>query len=192
MSRLQCSGRRYSGYKRDSEIGRFEGLIATGINAGSVGMSLFRLPGWLRDLGRCNLESCFVLDMVNAHAQILNRRHQGLEQLREYVDRREEILASIPAPRKAAKLLFIRPVSGRRAKSTAGVEEMAKTPGPPYGGGPGEGLPGTTDRLRAGPSSDCGLTALFSPAPGDCSDVCGPYPEPWRSPGTENPVGLRK
>ena len=67
-TKLGYTGRRYSGYKRESEDERFEALSACGINAASVGMSLFRLPGWLRDLGRSNLDKCFVLDMVNAHA----------------------------------------------------------------------------------------------------------------------------
>ena len=72
MTRLVYAGRRYSGYKRDSDDERFEGLIACGVNAGTVGMSLFRFPGWLRELGRSNLERCFVLNMVSAHVQILS------------------------------------------------------------------------------------------------------------------------
>ena len=104
-TKLGYTGRRFSGYKRDSEDERFETLIACGINAGSVGMSLFRLPGWLRDLGRSNSDKCFVFDMVNAHALILSRRHPNLGRLREYVDRREEVLASIPAPRKDTQIL---------------------------------------------------------------------------------------
>ena len=112
MTKLGFTGRRYSGYKRDSEDQRFEALIACGINAASVGMSPFRLPGWLRDLGRSKLDKCFVLDMVNAHVQILSRRHPGLKQLRDYVDRREGVLKEIPAPRKDAKLLFISMIYG--------------------------------------------------------------------------------
>ena len=116
-TKLGYTGRRYSGYKRDSEDERFETLIACGINAASVGMSLFRLPGWLRDLGRSNLDKCYVLDMVNAHALILSRRHPSLVRLREYVDRREEVMASIPAPRKDAKQLFIKMIYGGHWRS---------------------------------------------------------------------------
>lgn len=38
----------------------------------------------------------------------------------------------------------------------------------------------------------CGLAVLSFPAPGGCSEVCGPYQEPERSLGTENPLGLLK
>ena len=107
MSRLGLEGRRYCGYKRESEIANFENLVSIGVSPGAVGMSLFRLPGWLRDLGRSGLECCFVLDMVNAHVQILHRRHPDFRVLREYVESREEVLARIPAPRKRAKLLYI-------------------------------------------------------------------------------------
>ncbi len=107
MSQLGLSGRRYCGYKRETEIASFENLMSIGVNAGAVGMSPFRLPSWLRDLGRSGLDSCFVLDMVNAHVHVLHRRHPGFKVLREYVERREEVLARIPAPRKHAKLLFI-------------------------------------------------------------------------------------
>jgi hypothetical protein len=55
--------------------------------------------------------------MVNAHALILSRRHPGLTQLRDYVDRREEVLASIAAQRKDAKLLFISMIYGGHWRS---------------------------------------------------------------------------
>ena len=63
------------------------------------------------------MDRCFVLDMVNAHAQILSRRHPGLGWLRKYVDRREEVLASIPAPRKDVKQLFIKMIYGGHWRS---------------------------------------------------------------------------
>lgn len=107
MTKLGLVGRRYSGYKRESDIESFERLAGIGINPGSVGMSMFRLPSWLRDLGRSELTCSFVLDMTNAHAEILHRRHPEFQTLREYTSRREEVLASVPADRKHAKLLFI-------------------------------------------------------------------------------------
>ena len=101
-----------------------------GVNAGSVGMSLFRLPGWLRDLGRSNLDKCYVLDMVNAHALILSRRHPNLVRLREYVDRREEVMASIPAQRKDAKQLFIKMIYGGHWRSWCQKHDVEPCPPP--------------------------------------------------------------
>ena len=110
MTRLGYKGRRYSGYRSTSgaEIVRFENLLASGVNAGSVGRSLFGLPGWLRDIARSGLQNCYVLDMVNAHPNIQHRRYPDFPALREYVNNREDVLKRIPASRDDAKDLFIR------------------------------------------------------------------------------------
>ena len=44
MSRLGLDGRRYCGYKRESEIANFENLVSIGVSPGAVRTSLFRLP----------------------------------------------------------------------------------------------------------------------------------------------------
>ena len=120
MAALGMQGRRYSGYAKGQEDAYFEELIDVGVNEKSVGRSLFSLPGWLRDIGRCGLQDCYVIDMVNAHVVIQSRRHPLLATLKEYVERREEVLASVPRAdgvtdkkaRDAAKLLFIRMLYG--------------------------------------------------------------------------------
>ena len=120
MAALGMQGRRYSGYGRVQEDAYFEELIGVGVNEKSVGRSLFSLPGWLRDIGRCGLQDCYVLDMVNAHVVIQSRRHPLLATLNKYVKQREEVLASIPRAaggtdkqaRDSAKLLFIRMLYG--------------------------------------------------------------------------------
>ena len=55
MAAVGMQGRRYSGYDKWHEDGFFEGLMGQGVNEKSVGRSLFSLPGWLRDIGRCGL-----------------------------------------------------------------------------------------------------------------------------------------
>ena len=112
MVSLGQRGRRYSGYKPDFAIDSFERHIAEGVNPGSVGRSLFGLPGWLRDIARSGLANCYVLDMANAHPAIQNRRYGHLRALSEYVNNRERVLASVPADRDSAKLLFIRMIYG--------------------------------------------------------------------------------
>ena len=120
MAALGMQGRRYSGYDKWHEDGFFEGLMGQGVNDKSVGRSLFSLPGWLRDIGRCGLQDCYVLDMVNAHVVIQTRRHPLLATLKKYVENREETLCTIPRPadatdkqaRDSAKLLFIRMLYG--------------------------------------------------------------------------------
>ena len=108
MVSLGQRGRRYSGYKAEFAIDSFDRHIAEGVNPGSVGRSLFGLPGWLRDVARSGLPNCYVLDMANAHPAIQNRRYGHLRALREYVENREKVLASVPADRDSSKLLFIR------------------------------------------------------------------------------------
>jgi len=114
MVKLCRRGRRYSGYKRDEDEPDeyFEKFMSSNISPGSIGRSWFGLPGWLRDLARAGLKDCYVLDMVNAHPYIQHRRHPTLSALREYVEDREAVLASVPCSRKAAKQLFIRIVYG--------------------------------------------------------------------------------
>ena len=120
MAELGLQGRRYSGYDKCHEDSYFEGMMGTGVNEKTVGKSLFSLPGWLRDIGRCGLQDCYVLDMVNAHVVIQSRRHPLLATLKKYVEHREEVLASIPRAagvtdkqaRDSAKLLFIRMLYG--------------------------------------------------------------------------------
>ena len=53
-----------------------------------------------------------MLDIVNCHVQILHRRQPGLQHLAQYAGQREEVLASMPAPRAHAKLLFLRLLYG--------------------------------------------------------------------------------
>jgi hypothetical protein len=83
-----------------------------GANPGFIGRSLFTLPGYIRNLARSGLRDMWVLDLVNAHPCIMNRRHPSLQHLARYVEHREEVLATIPAPRAAAKELFIRLLYG--------------------------------------------------------------------------------
>lgn len=108
MQSLGLIGRRYSGYTQGEEISIFEQHIANGVNSSSVGKSLFSLPGWLRDIGRCGLHGCFVVDMCNAHPVIQHKRHPSLPGIKEYVKHREKVLNTIPTSRDAAKNLFIR------------------------------------------------------------------------------------
>ena len=114
MQRLGLRGRRYSGTQGAGGTGIevFDKLTASGVNARTVGRSLFSLPGWLRDMARAGLGSCYVLDMANAHPNIQHRRHPGLTALREYVQNREAVLKKIPGSRDAGKLLFIRLIYG--------------------------------------------------------------------------------
>ena len=112
MVSLGLRGRRYSGYKTDFALEPFDRHIAEGVNPGSVGRSLFGLPGWLRDIARSGLANCYVLDMANAHPAIQNRRYCHLRVLGEYVQDRERVLASVPTDRDSAKLLFIRMIYG--------------------------------------------------------------------------------
>jgi hypothetical protein len=83
-----------------------------GANPGFIGRSLFCLTGCIRNLARSDLKDLWILDLVNAHPTIMSRRHPGMQHLARYVQSREEILASIPAPRAAAKELFIRLLYG--------------------------------------------------------------------------------
>ncbi len=112
MASLGLRGRRYSGYKPEFAIESFDRHIAEGVNPGSVGRSLFGLPGWLRDIARSGLANCYVLDMANAHPAIQNRRYSHLRALGEYVHNRERVLASVPADRDSAELFFIRMIYG--------------------------------------------------------------------------------
>ena len=100
MTELGLNGRRYSGYSRKDADDYFEQLIAMGVNETSVGRSMFSLPGWLRDIGRCGLRDCYVLDMVNAHVVIQSRRHPLSESLKKYVENREGY--SEPSPGRQA------------------------------------------------------------------------------------------
>ena len=109
MQRLALTGRRYSGYAEQAgDIPSFEHLVAKGVNKSSVGRSTFGLPGWLRDLARCGLRDCFIIDMVNAHPSIQHKRHPHLNAIAQYVQNRNQILNSLAYPRDAAKNLFIR------------------------------------------------------------------------------------
>jgi hypothetical protein len=83
-----------------------------GANPGIIGRSLFALPGYIRDMARSELKGMWVLDLVNAHPAIMHRRHPSLQYLAQYVEHREEALASIPCGRAAAKELFIRLLYG--------------------------------------------------------------------------------
>ena len=110
MQILGFEGRRYSGYisTQGEEIPLFEQFITNGVNRATVGKSLFSLPGWLRDIARCGLRDCFVIDMTNAHPTIQQKRHPHLCGVKEYVENREKVLHGIPTNRDVAKNLFIR------------------------------------------------------------------------------------
>ena len=105
MQKLGLGGRRYSGYvdHAGDDIPSFEHFVSRGVNKSSVGRSTFGLPGWLRDIARCGLRDCFIIDMANAHPSIQNRRHPHLKGIDEYVKNRNQIIDSIAAPRDAAK-----------------------------------------------------------------------------------------
>ncbi len=115
METLGRLGRRYSGYTADldsEDSNCFTQFARSGVNKASIGRSQFGLPGWLRDVGRIGAKDRYVLDMANAHPTIQHRRHQHLRHIREYVQRRGDVLASVPCARDDAKLLFIRLVYG--------------------------------------------------------------------------------
>lgn len=126
MRALGMKGRRYSGVAHDGDpTEHAQKLIDAGINAKSIGKSMFSLPGWLRDIARCGLQDCYVLDMVNAHVVIQSRRHPLKPVVKKYVDEREAILASLPQAsgasakesRSSAKNLFIRMLYGGKPEA---------------------------------------------------------------------------
>jgi hypothetical protein len=108
--------RRYSGCaisgKATGELAMLRDLQASGVNKATIGRSLFGLPGCIRNLARAGLQDFYVLDLVNAHPAITLKRHPSMAALASYVNNREQVLASIPARRAAAKELFIRLLYG--------------------------------------------------------------------------------
>ena len=105
-------GRRYSTLAEAKKNDPFHQIRLRGANPGTVGRSLFAFPGYIRDMARSGLTNLWVLDIVNCHLSVMHRRHPSLEHLAHYVERREEVLSSLPCHRAAAKLLFIRLLYG--------------------------------------------------------------------------------
>ena len=101
-------GRRYSKLGDIKKPDPFANARRRGANPSFIGRSLFALPGYIRNMARSGLDDLWVLDLVNAHPTIMHRRHPSLQYHARYVEHREEVLATIPCDRAAAKELFIR------------------------------------------------------------------------------------
>ena len=104
--------RRYSKSQTTKRDDPFAVPRRRGANMSFIGRSVFTLPGYIRNMARSDLQDMWILDLVNAHPCIMHRRHPSLQYLAQYVEHREEALASIPANRAAAKELFIRLLYG--------------------------------------------------------------------------------
>ena len=96
-------GRRYSSLAEVKKNNPYHQIRLRGTSAGSVGRSLFAFPGYIRDLARSGLKKLWVLDIVNCHLCVMHRRRPSLEHLAHYVERRQEVLSSLPCHRAAAK-----------------------------------------------------------------------------------------
>ena len=117
--REHFKGRRYSGVGEHAVRDlppRLRHLIECGVNHSTIGMSLFALPGYLRDLLRCRVPNLYILDLVIAHPTFTSQRNPTLSHLRDYCVRRDEWVAAVMkacrVDRKVPKLVFIRVMYG--------------------------------------------------------------------------------
>jgi hypothetical protein len=129
----QFKGRRYSGIgdQANRELpSHHRRLIEVGVNHTTIGMSLFALPGYLRDLLRSRVPNLYILDLVNAHPTFTAQRNPTLQHLRAYCDRRDEclrlVMQACGVDRKVAKEVFLRVMYG------GGVEAWCSDNGVEY------------------------------------------------------------
>ena len=85
------------------------------------------LPRWLRDVARAGLRNHYTFDLANCHPTLIAARHDSAF-LKNFVAKRDAVLAKTHPDRTAAKELYLRLLYGGSIENWATAHKVTTFP----------------------------------------------------------------